>query len=583
MALFDSAWYVNYGDGSTTGYYAITKWATGTVIAAGALRRQNAAPAVGSERVFVCIVAGTTHATTEPTWITTRGGKTTDNTVTWQECTGIAALNGDATNTTTWNIIKGVAMTLGQVIKRNNGASYQICTTAGTAGSGSEPAFSDTAGVTTADNTVTWTSLGAVGNFTGWQAPHARLANAFTTNWGQAGNSFYIGDNHAETQASAMTLTSPGAGGTTCSIYCVNHSGSLPPVSANLLKTATISTTGNSALTVQGTAYYYGITFSCGDGANAPALVMGGNAGINTLEWCALKSGGTNSSIIRLGFNSASFVHLINTTLQFSATGSSIQFNNGNVIWRGNSSSIIGATLPTNLVTAYNSSIVSFEGVDLSALASGKTLFSNQNSTAQIILRDCKLGSSVTVASIGSLGGPRIDLIRCDAGATNYRSERYWFHGTQTIETTIVRTGGASDGTTPISWKLVTTANSKWVDPFESHLISIWNDTTGSAITVTLYGIWGGGAVPNNDDIWVEAEYLGASGNPQGSFITNSKADNLAAGSASSSDSSTWGGSTTKFKMAVTFTPQMKGPINIVVKAAKASSTFYIDPKPVLT
>ena len=185
MALVDNAWYVNYGDGSTTGYYAITKWATGTAIAAGALRRQNTTPSVGNERVFVCIVAGTTHATTEPTWTVTRGGKTTDNTVTWQECTGIAALNGDATNTPSWTIsatppggVKNTAVTLGRVIKRNNGASYQICTTAGTAGNGAEPAFSNTAGTTTADNTVTWTSLGVVGNFTGWQAPHARLANA---------------------------------------------------------------------------------------------------------------------------------------------------------------------------------------------------------------------------------------------------------------------------------------------------------------------------------------------------------------------------------------------------------------------
>jgi hypothetical protein len=35
--------------------------------------------------------------------------------------------------------------------------------------------------------------------------------------------------------------------------------------------------------------------------------------------------------------------------------------------------------------------------------------------------------------------------------------------------------------------------------------------------------------------------------------------------------------------MSVTFTPQQKGAVTIYVKAAKASSTFYIDPKPVLS
>ena len=53
----------------------------------------------------------------------------------------------------------------------------------------SEPSFSDTAGTTTADNTVTWTSLGVVGNFTAFGAPHARLNAAFTATWGESGTS----------------------------------------------------------------------------------------------------------------------------------------------------------------------------------------------------------------------------------------------------------------------------------------------------------------------------------------------------------------------------------------------------------
>jgi hypothetical protein len=36
----------------------------------------------------------------------------------------------------------------------------------------SEPSFSDTAGTTTADNTITWTSLGAVGNYTQVDSTH---------------------------------------------------------------------------------------------------------------------------------------------------------------------------------------------------------------------------------------------------------------------------------------------------------------------------------------------------------------------------------------------------------------------------
>lgn len=156
------------------------------------------------------------------------------------------------------------------------------------------------------------------------------------------------------------------------------------------------------------------------------------------------------------------------------------------------------------------------------------------------------------------------------------------------METTIVRGGGATqpdaDGDdTTVAWKITTTANSKWVLPFESLPIAIWNDTVGSAVTATVYGIWGGGAVPNHDEIWLEVEYPGSTSYPLGSFANDTKADNLASGAAQSSDASTWGGSTTAFALAVTFTPQMAGPIYARVKAAKASSTFYIDPKVTLS
>jgi hypothetical protein len=600
MALVDNAWYVNFGNGSSTGYYAVTAWATGTVIAAGALRRQLAAPAVGSERVFVCIVAGTTHATTEPTWVITRGGKTTDNTVTWQECTGIAALNGDATNTPSWTItatppggVKNTAVTLGQVIKRDNGASYQICTTAGTAGNSTEPAFSDTAGTTKADNTVTWTSLGVVGNFTGWQAPHARLASAFTTNWGQAGNSFFVASAHAETQASAITLSNVGTAAAPCLVYCVTTS-TVPPVSTNLTTGASITTTGSGGasgiLAIRAYTYYYGVTFQCGGSPAAQQFIEcnGGGAGLLILDTCALVQTSTatasNIGIGATGGNSRTIWN--NTTVQFSNASQAISVVRGSALWKNTPTAIVSGTLPTTLIAmapaSYGGRFV-IDGVDLSALGSGKTLVgaSLYAQYQEFQLVNCKLGASVTVSSTPpGQGGATVDLIRCDSGAVNYRSERYWYQGTQTVETTIVRTGGATDGTTPISWKLVTTANSKWISPFESQPISIWNDTTGSAITVTIYGIWGGGAVPNTDDIWIEAEYLGSSATPLGSFINSTKANNLATGSALTSDTSTWGGSTTKFKMSVTFTPQMKGPINIVVKAAKVSTTFYIDPKP---
>ena len=56
--------------------------------------------------------------------------------------------------------------------------------------------------------------------------------------------------------------------------------------------------------------------------------------------------------------------------------------------------------------------------------------------------------------------------------------------------------------------KIVTTANAQWLRPFQAEPYAIWNATTGATVTVTVYGTINAGAVPNNDDIWIEVEYL---------------------------------------------------------------------------
>ncbi len=60
---------------------ALTAWATGTAYVVGNVRRKVA----DNGHVYMCVVAGTSHATTEPTWPTTPGATVTDNTVTWAE------------------------------------------------------------------------------------------------------------------------------------------------------------------------------------------------------------------------------------------------------------------------------------------------------------------------------------------------------------------------------------------------------------------------------------------------------------------------------------------------------------------
>ncbi len=255
MAFFDTTWYVNDGDNSTTGWWAVTAWTTLTTWVAGQLIRQSGTPTVGNERVYVCLVGGL-GGVNDPLTTFTRGVKITDGLATWQECTGAAAVNGDVTNTPNWTTVKSAAVTLGQIIKRDNAASYWICSTAGTAGA-SEPAWpDDNAGSTRTDGvgTLVWTCIGAVGNFTGWQAPHARLKNVWTATWAAAGSTTFVASEHAETQAASMT----NAALSYCYLYCVDKN-NVPPTSANLTTGASISTTTNKNLSNTRSFFCFGV------------------------------------------------------------------------------------------------------------------------------------------------------------------------------------------------------------------------------------------------------------------------------------------------------------------------------------
>lgn len=420
---------------------------------------------------------------------------------------------------------------------------------------------------------------GAAGAGTGadWTNAYTTLAAAFTAK--AAGDTFWIADDHAETQASAMTLTAPGTKTAPNFVRCVNRAGSVPPVAADLATTGTITTTGGNAITCTGHIDWYGVILSSGSGANSVAINMANAANnVQRFDNCAIRVGGTSGGLINLGTANPSACYLYNTTIQVAAVGSAV--SSRKLVWKNTASAVTGATIPTTLFSAQTPWNHFIEGVDLSALGSGKTLVGSGSVNGRIVLKDCQRHASVTVAATpGDFSAPDIIVIRTDSAGTSYVAETYSYAGTETSEITIVRTGGASDGTTQVAKKIVTTANARWGLPFEAIPITIWNDST-SAITLTLYGVWGGGAVPNNDDIWMAVEYLGASGSPLGSFATAGKASAIATNAALSSDSSTWGGSTTKFKMSATFTPGMKGPITIYVRAAAASSTFYIDPKP---
>lgn len=432
---------------------------------------------------------------------------------------------------------------------------------------------------------------GAAGAGTGadWANAYTTLSAALAAK--AAGDTFYVADDHNESTAGAVTFTSPGTLASPCKILCVRRSGgSVPPVSADIRTTAVCAMTGANNMGFAGRAYCYGVTFRAGDGSNAAQLNVASGSGANwTFDSCLLELGTTStSSRIVLGSGgSNNYLKLINTPMKFGSTSQGARVQSG-FIWESTPSAIQGS-LPTTLFLTPASTYggdTELRCVDLSALGSGKTLLALSSALmGEFIFTRCKLGASVTKTS-GSLSSPNSLLpkfIDCDSGDVNtqYLLSRYF--GTIESETTIKRTSGANDGTTGFCHKMISGADAEFFWPLESEWITFWNETVGSSVTVTVPVLTDNVTLKDNE-AWVEVEYLGTSGYPFGTIITDRAADVLNAGTNQTTDSvSTWtttGLSTpVKQELSVSFTPQEKGLIRARVCLAKPSATIYYDPK----
>jgi hypothetical protein len=215
--------------------------------------------------------------------------------------------------------------------------------------------------------------------------------------------------------------------------------------------------------------------------------------------------------------------------------------------------------------------------------------------------------------------------------------------GTSVQDRSVVRTGGSRDNIGLVSKKITTTAFSSWFDPFETLPWTVWNTSTGTSNTITVYGIFNSTSRPNNDEIWISADYLNSATNPEGIIVTSTIANPITANTTLTADTTSWDSSVTsranstiyvlndiiktasnpgriffcttagtsntaepagyttavdgsvitdgtatftagmRFKMSTTFNAGQVESIFLKVHAAKASNTYYIDQNAVIT
>lgn len=440
-------------------------------------------------------------------------------------------------------------------------------------------------------NAVVYVDSGAGGanNGTSWVNAYTTLAAAITAS-GTGGTDFYVKSTHTEGAGGATTLTFKGLAATPDRVFSCGSTNS-PPTTGDLTFGALINTSV-SGLVFNGYVYLYGCQFQAAAN-NFPTF---GNtvASDITLQDCKIVKSGTAASLLINpsggGTNGSARVTFINTTLKFSATGDKVQMRGGTFRWLNTPSAVDGTgSIPTTFFTSTSTSGYGanfLDGVDLSAVTPSKafcdTLLSAQG-FYQVL--NCKLGSGMTFGAIATPNGPTIDLLVTDSTATNYNQGRINYQGNLLVSTSVYN--NATDGTTPISWQVITTAGCNPQSPFDCWDIIQWA-AAGTYAASKIYFTSATASLKTND-AWVDVEYLGSS-YPQASPATTlgaaSGTTNLpqipqgtTPGSITSGVSWATGGLGNNYSLGIpSFTTSAAGYVRFRVKVGKPSLTLNIDP-----
>lgn len=464
------------------------------------------------------------------------------------------------------------------------GKTYTFeCTTGGTSHASTEPTWPYSAGDTVNDNGIVWTCRAP----TSWANAHSCLDMMLMTGWlVTAGDIFLVHKTHSENSGSDASGYFPYGQGTNSNAivcYCVDKDNS------NALATGAVVAFGKDK-NIYGNIVFVNIKIST---AYSMWLTMT-SGGVFTLVGATmpltlLELTGATNYLSGAGSGNGSVLLFQNCNISLANAANYIGYNR--LYWRK------GALIAPNGSTALfrTSSYLKdleIQDVDLTAVGTGKLFqVSGTAGLCRAVLTRCKLPSDlggVTATAYDGAGyQDKILLHHCSSANRTWDFQEVSAEGVVTPETTIVRTGGASDGAQAISWKMVATAAlSKFQMGLSSPVIHLWNSST-SQMTVTVHGIWDSASNLKKDEVWIEVEYPADTSSGLGTIATSrviyAPADTPADLTTSTE---TWGGSMSnpnKFKMAVTFTPAKAGPIAVRVYVVKPSTTLYICPKVVIS
>lgn len=317
-------------------------------------------------------------------------------------------------------------------------------------------------------------------------------------------------------------------------------------------------------------------------------------------ESCLIKLNASHAAaFLQIGISSVDYncgVKFRNCDFYFGNAGHGLQFHQGTVIMEGCTVLATGAA-PTKLwvdtpggMTVGAAKATHF-GCDFSYLGAGSYLVGAMNaSSTEFVFTECKFGALSGVLAAQSRvnqSAVSVEVRDCSANDEHYHYQYHNVLGSLTVDTSIYLNDGASyDGSAKCSWKIVTTANASFWNPFITPWISKFHSAT-AAITPRLEALRSGSATAYKDDqVWADFSCKTTSGSTLATIVSDRRAlggvgadqgaSSKGAGDWQGEAGSAWFG---KLEAPSPITPAEIGDLAARVCVGAPSATVYIDPQ----
>lgn len=410
-----------------------------------------------------------------------------------------------------------------------------------------------------------------------------------------------VADDHTGDASGTTALTIPFAGTSAAPTLCytVNRATGLKSNTRVLIKRTGTSGT----ISISGSVRASTFDIEVGTTTNGSALTLAASASPDEVQiykdvaFRLLGSGSTNRiNLGNINTGSRKSVRWIDCTLRGTTTsGTGLLRSSGGVAFEWNGGGVeAGSSAFPYLFDLSNVRPMSIMAANLDLTAVSDTLqlvspAAGNSSTVRGRLENIAMPAT-WVGAVADVGNPGAEIIAVNVGAANanYQFGHVEFKGAAVQDTGVYRTGGASNGgVTPLSWKLSSSADARWLTgEYLGPEMAIHCDTTG-AKTLTVEVLTDGVTLTNRD-FGLEVSYLGSSTNCAGSLKRTIDEDYT--GSATNLDSSSvsWTGTSgftnpIRQKVSAPITVEKAGLIVVRPILSRASTVVYVDPEPALT